>query len=166
MIRIEVTSERTMMKRKEEDESAKGEAGAEKSQWERAIRFRWRIVQMMHAGRLRGGPGLTMETAWELLGVGEETVALEYKVMRTLRLPRRSRQRMLTENDRHYDVHDIRVEEKRMRYSSGSILHGIGKICLQRPGMRANEGRRERKNKHHFGPGKSRRRLTGFFRGA
>lgn len=145
MIRIEVTSERTMMKRKEEDESAKGEAGAEKSQWERAIRFRWRIVQMMHAGKLRGGPGLTMETAWELLGVGEETVALEYKVMRALHLPRRSRQRMLTENDRHYDVHDIRVEEGGETYELQQWFD-ITRYWEDLSSKTRNEGKRRKKS--------------------
>ena len=69
----------------------------------------WKTVLEKNRDKLRGGPGLTQETAWKILEVSSpKAVELEYDVMRELTLPRARMQKLVVgEDGRHYDMHEF-----------------------------------------------------------
>ena len=82
---------------------------------EMSVMFLWESVLEKYRGKLRGGPGMTQETAWEVLEKeSPEAVELEYDVMRELLLPRAHRQKLVVgEDGRRYDVHEICSEGRK-----------------------------------------------------
>ena len=81
---------------------------------EMSVMLSWESVREKYQDKLRGGPGLTQETAWEILEVrSPEAVELEYDVMRELLLPKARKQRLVAgEDGRSYDVHEFFGEGK------------------------------------------------------
>ena len=54
---------------------------------EMSVMLSWKTVLEKNRDKLRGGPGLTQETAWKILEVSSpKAVELEYDVMRELTL--------------------------------------------------------------------------------
>ena len=76
---------------------------------ETSVMLSWETVLEKNRDKLRGGPGLTQETAWEILEVSSpKAVELEYDVMRELTLPRARMQKLVVgEDGRHYDMHEF-----------------------------------------------------------
>ena len=81
---------------------------------ETSVMLSWEFVLENSRDKLRGGPGLTQETAWEILETSSpEAVELEYDVMRELSLPLANRQKLVVgEDGRAYDVHEFCGEGK------------------------------------------------------
>ena len=81
---------------------------------ETSVMLSWEFVLENNRDKLRGGPGLTQETAWEILETSSpEAVELEYDVMRELLLPKARKQRLVAgEDGRSYDVHEFFGEGK------------------------------------------------------
>ena len=76
---------------------------------EMSVMLSWKTVLEKNRDKLRGGPGLTQETAWKILEVSSpKAVELEYDVMRELTLPRARMQKLVVgEDGRHYDMHEF-----------------------------------------------------------
>ena len=117
---------------------------------EMSVMLSWEFVLENNRDKLRGGPGLTQETAWEILETSSpEAVELEYDVMRELSLPRASRQKLVVDEDgRRYDVHEIGEGEKesdklQMWFDITAYWENLGKKKTQTK----RERKRERKEK-------------------
>lgn len=112
---------------------------------EMSVTFLWESVLEKYRDKLRGGPGLTQETAWEILETSNpEAVKLEYGVMRELLLPRARMQKLVVgEDGRHYDVHEFCGEEEsnelQMWFDITAYWDNLGK--------KKTQTKRERKEK-------------------
>ena len=116
---------------------------------ETSVMLSWEFVLENNRDKLRGGPGLTQETAWEILETSSpEAVKLEYDVMRELLLPRACKQKLVVgEDGRHYDVHEFCEEgesdELQMWFDITAYWGNLGKKKTQTK----RERKRERKEK-------------------
>ena len=104
---------------------------------EMSVMLFWESVLEKYRDKLRGGPGLTQETAWEILETSSpEAVKLEYDVMRELLLPRACKQKLVVgEDGRHYDVHEFCEEgesdELQMWFDITAYWGNLGKKKTQ-----------------------------------
>lgn len=118
---------------------------------ETSVMLSWEFVLENNRDKLRGGPGLTQETAWEILETSSpEAVELEYDVMRELSLPRAHGQKLVSgEDGRTYDVHEFCGEGKgesdklQMWFDITAYWENLGKKKTQTK----RERKRERKEK-------------------
>lgn len=116
---------------------------------EMSVMLFWESVLEKYRDKLRGGPGLTQETAWEILETSSpEAVKLEYDVMRELLLPRACKQKLVVgEDGRHYDVHEFCEEgesdELQMWFDITAYWGNLGKKKTQTK----RDRKRERKEK-------------------
>ena len=65
---------------------------------------------------LRGGPGFTRETAWQVLVKDRAAVSFEYLVLGRLNLGAQQVQVLVEEDGRYYDMHLIDVEHGGEQY--------------------------------------------------
>ena len=66
---------------------------------------------------LKGGPGFTRETAWQILIKDRTAVTFEYLVLGRLGLGEQRMQALVEEDGRYYDMHIIDVEHDGKHYS-------------------------------------------------
>ena len=66
---------------------------------------------------LKGGPGFTRETAWQILIKDRAAVTFEYLVLGRLGLSEQRMQALVEEDGRYYDMHIIDVEHDGKHYS-------------------------------------------------
>jgi hypothetical protein len=66
---------------------------------------------------LKGGPGFTRETAWQILIKNRAAVSFEYLVLGRLGLGEQRMQALVEEAGRYYDMHIIDVEHDGKHYS-------------------------------------------------
>ena len=66
---------------------------------------------------LKGGPGFTRETAWQILIKDRTAVTFEYLVLGRLGLGEQRMQALVEEEGRYYDMHIIDVEPDGKHYS-------------------------------------------------
>lgn len=66
---------------------------------------------------LKGGPGFTRETAWQILIKDRAAVTFEYLVLGRLGLGEQRMQALVEEDGRYYDMHIIDVEHDGKHYS-------------------------------------------------
>ena len=66
---------------------------------------------------LKGGPGFTRDTAWQVLIKDRFAVSIQYLVLGRLGLGEHQLQALVVENGRSYDMHIIEVEHGGKRYA-------------------------------------------------